>query len=67
MAKVMVRLGEKMAGLTGKPSALMVQGLEESLAERWFDCGRAKEVLGYEPEAKIADALKEAAENRKME
>ena len=65
VAKVMVRLGQKVARVMGKTPVLTVQGLGDSLAERWFDCSRARDVLGYVLQVKIADALKEAAEVRK--
>ncbi|KAE9379447.1 NAD(P)-binding protein [Stipitochalara longipes BDJ] len=68
VAVVIVWLSEKVAGWTGKKPVLTVKDLGDSLAERWFDCKMAKEVLGYEPLVTIKDALKEAAEEkRKLE
>ena len=64
-ALVMVRLSEKVAGWTGKKPVLTVKDLGDSLAERWFDCKRAKEALGYEPLVSIKDALIEAAKEKK--
>jgi len=62
VAVVMTRLSEKIAGWTGKKPVLTVKDLGDSLAERWFECKRAKEVLGWEPLVSIKDGLKEAAE-----
>jgi sterol-4alpha-carboxylate 3-dehydrogenase (decarboxylating) len=44
---------------------LTTKDLGDSLAERWFDCGRAKEILGYVPQVSIKDALVEAAEEKR--
>jgi sterol-4alpha-carboxylate 3-dehydrogenase (decarboxylating) len=44
VAVVMVWLSEKIAGWTGKKPVLTTKDLGDSLAERWFDCGRAKEI-----------------------
>jgi sterol-4alpha-carboxylate 3-dehydrogenase (decarboxylating) len=65
VAVVMTRFSEKIAGWTGKKPVLTVKDLGDSLAERWFDCKRAKEVLGWEPLVSIKDGLKEAAEESK--
>jgi sterol-4alpha-carboxylate 3-dehydrogenase (decarboxylating) len=67
VALVMVWLSEKIAGWTGKKPVLTTKDLGDSLAERWFDCRRAKEVLGYEPVVSIKDGLLEAAEEKKLE
>jgi sterol-4alpha-carboxylate 3-dehydrogenase (decarboxylating) len=68
VALVMVWLSEKIAGWMGKKPVLSTKDLGDSLAERWFSCRRAKEVLGYEPLVSIKDALMEAAEEkRKLE
>jgi len=61
VAVVMVRLSERIAGLMGKKPVLTTKDLGDSLAERWFDCGRAKEVLGYVPLVGIEEGLREAA------
>jgi sterol-4alpha-carboxylate 3-dehydrogenase (decarboxylating) len=65
VAVVMVWLSEKVAGWTGKKPVLTVKDLGDSLAERWFDCKRAKEILGYEPLVSIKDALMKAAEEKR--
>ncbi len=61
VAVAMVWFGEKVAGLSGKRSFLTMRELGDSLAERWFDCGRAKEVLGYVASVGIEEALREVA------
>lgn len=65
VAVVMVWLSEKIAGWTGKKPVLTTKDLGDSLAERWFDCGKAKEILGYVPLVSIKDALVEAAEEKR--
>ncbi len=65
VAVVMLWLSEKVAGWTGKKPVLTVKDLGDSLAERWFDCKRAKEVLSYEPMVSIKDALMKAAEEKR--
>jgi sterol-4alpha-carboxylate 3-dehydrogenase (decarboxylating) len=65
VAVVMVWLSEKVAGWTGKKPALTVKDLGDSLAECWFDCKRAKEILGYEPLESINNALMKAAEEKR--
>jgi sterol-4alpha-carboxylate 3-dehydrogenase (decarboxylating) len=67
VAVAMVWVGEKVAGLMGKRSFLTMGELGDSLAERWFDCGRAREVLGYVPRVRIKDALKEAVVEMRRE
>jgi sterol-4alpha-carboxylate 3-dehydrogenase (decarboxylating) len=65
VALVMVWLSERIAGLTGKKPVLTTKELGDSLAGRWFDCGRAKEVLGYVPLVGIEEGLREAAKESK--
>jgi sterol-4alpha-carboxylate 3-dehydrogenase (decarboxylating) len=65
VAVVMVWLSEKIAGWTGKKPVLTTKDLGDSLAERWFDYGRAKEILGYVPQVSIKDTLVEAAEEER--
>lgn len=65
VAAVMVWVSEKIVGLMGKKPVLTGRDLGDGLAERWFDCGRAEDVLGYVPLVSIKDALVEAAQEKK--
>lgn len=65
VALVLVWLSENISGFIGKKPALTTKDLGDSLAERWFNNERAREVLGYVPTVKIADALREAAAEKK--
>jgi sterol-4alpha-carboxylate 3-dehydrogenase (decarboxylating) len=65
VAVAMVWLSEKVASWTGRKPVLTTKDLGDSLAERWFDCGRAKEAFGYMPLVSIKDALMEVAEEKK--
>jgi sterol-4alpha-carboxylate 3-dehydrogenase (decarboxylating) len=62
LAKGVVWLGEK---IQGKKATLTVKELGDGVSERWFDNGRAKEILGYAPETGLEEAVKIAVEGYK--
>ncbi|KAL3423172.1 sterol-4-alpha-carboxylate 3-dehydrogenase [Phlyctema vagabunda] len=62
----LVWMNEKVSKISGKKPTLTSNALGDSMAARFFDNSRAKEVLGYQPRVKLADAIKEAVRGYKI-
>jgi sterol-4alpha-carboxylate 3-dehydrogenase (decarboxylating) len=62
VAKPLVWVGAKVARMTGKKAPLTSKELGDSVAERWFDNGRAREVLGYIPAVGLKEGVRLAVE-----
>jgi sterol-4alpha-carboxylate 3-dehydrogenase (decarboxylating) len=56
VAKPLIWVGEKVSRMTGKKAPLTSKELGDSVAERWFENGRAREVLGYVPAVGLKDS-----------
>jgi hypothetical protein len=65
VAKPLVWVGEKVSRMTGKKAPLTSKELGDSVAERWFDNGRAREVLGYIPAVGLKEGVRLAVEGFK--
>ena len=61
-AKPLIWLGEKVGKITGKRPLLTVKDLGDSVSQRWFGNGRARDVLGYIPEIDLKTGVREAVE-----
>lgn len=66
LALPLVWMAENIFKALGKKPTLTTKDLGDSLAGRWFDNSRAREVFGYVPKVKIADALKKTAEEKQL-
>jgi len=60
LAKVLVWIGEKIALLRGEKPLLTIKTLGDSVSERWFDNGKAREFLGYVPVVGLSEGVKRA-------
>jgi sterol-4alpha-carboxylate 3-dehydrogenase (decarboxylating) len=65
VAKPLIWVGEKVGKITGKRPLLIVKDLGDSVAQRWFDNGRARDVLGYVPEVSLREGVNSAVEGYK--
>ncbi|TAQ86765.1 hypothetical protein B7494_g4929 [Chlorociboria aeruginascens] len=65
LATAIIGLLEIFSGLVGKKAEVTVDNLRESLADRWFNNTRAKEILGYVPSIGLEEAVKVAVEGYK--
>ncbi|RDW88264.1 hypothetical protein BP6252_00296 [Coleophoma cylindrospora] len=66
VALPLVWMNEKVSKISGKKPLLTTKDLGDSTAERFFDNTRAREVLGYQPSIKLADAIEEAVRGYKI-
>lgn len=65
LAKPLIWFGEKVGKVTRKRPLLTVKDLGDSVAERWFDNGRAKELLGYVPKMGLKEGVRKSVEGYK--
>jgi sterol-4alpha-carboxylate 3-dehydrogenase (decarboxylating) len=62
VAKVLVWIGEKIAGILGREPVLSYKNLGDSVAERWFDNGKARRMWNYVPEMGLRESVRIAVE-----
>lgn len=60
VAKGLTWVAEGMVRVVGKEPVLTVKNLGDGVAQRWFDNGAARKVLGYVPATSLADGVEEA-------
>ena len=62
LSYVMVWIGERLAPLTGSTPLLTTGMLGDSTSVRWYDCGRAAQLLGYKPVVERGEAIRRTCE-----
>ena len=58
----MVGIGQRLAPLTGSTPLLTTGMLGDTTCVRWYDCGRATQLLGYRPVVERAEAIRRTCE-----
>jgi sterol-4alpha-carboxylate 3-dehydrogenase (decarboxylating) len=67
VAVVLIWISQKVAEIARKKPFLTMNGLGDSLSQRWFDNTAAKSVLGYFPTVTLEQGLGEAAASLKLQ